>query len=60
MIEDDPMSDDSYGKILTLNENVKYIGEGQDPAKDPAFLIWKKALQDAKDEICEENVKTEQ
>jgi len=34
----------SFGKFIIIKENVQYIGDGEDPAKDPAFNCWANAL----------------
>jgi hypothetical protein len=30
---------------LTITEEVKYVGEGEDPANDPYMIAYKKALE---------------
>lgn len=35
-----------YGTELTINEDVKYIGEGEDPLDNPYMIAYAKALKD--------------
>jgi hypothetical protein len=38
--------DDYFGKTLTISDKVVYIGEGEDPAKDPYMIAYAKALKE--------------
>ena len=39
---------EGYGKEVILTGNVKYIGEGDDPAEDPAIKMYAQALKTLK------------
>lgn len=44
------MSEQGFGKAITISEDVKYVGDGEDPANDLAFILWKNALISAMSE----------
>ena len=34
-----------FGKELILSTDVKYVGDGEDPATNPVFIAWKQAFE---------------
>ena len=45
---------EGYGKEVILTGNVKYIGEGDDPAEDPAIKMYAQAWKALKPgEVCQ-------
>jgi hypothetical protein len=39
------MTDKFFGTHVVIKEDVKYVGDGEDPKNDPFFVIWQKALE---------------
>lgn len=37
---------DWFGKEVIINGNVKYIGEGEDPAENPYMKVYARALKE--------------
>ncbi len=35
-----------FGKQLIITENVKYIGDGEDPSENPYMKVYAKALKE--------------
>jgi len=46
------ISDNWFGTEVTIENEVQYVGEGEDPEDDLGFQMWKQALKEVYENKC--------
>jgi hypothetical protein len=41
------MNENTFGKIVIIDQDVKFIGKGEDPKDNMEFQAWEKAYKEA-------------